>query len=315
MLKRILIVFLFTIICFTISIVWWSTQSNVSSGIYPLNSGGSIVLTVEENIPIASFSLPVVWVKAHPWQKTPTIDKLIFRDDKGNVFSKMEGEYILQVDEDLPWYKRNIHSEVEMMINGESKVTIGERTMTSIKDSFDENYMLNSLQLQVNGMEETFSMDKTYQFTLIGNEDQVSHNRWVMNGLLGFNGTGYIFRLDGPKGDVLERILFWLPGMTENDINNMMYTFDDDFDLYSNELDEFNGEPLTLPLAMTEREILLYIPLSSEIIDELKGKIVYLLPYFQFRNQDGDLYYSGGMGSIGEFYPKTGGINLILPED
>ena len=58
-----------------------------------------ILIEKEENSKMAQFHLPVRWIKSHPWEEPPILEKISLFDEEGNVIATIEGEYQLNLSE------------------------------------------------------------------------------------------------------------------------------------------------------------------------------------------------------------------------
>jgi hypothetical protein len=304
-----------------ISITWWFLQSPVSSGIYLEKHTGSEVIEIEENETMMEFSLPVQWVKSHPWEKPPVLNDVVLRDQHGEVIASIQGEYPLSIDErDNDWKARMAPGTIELYINGERTPMDGGFSITSISDSLQNEYLLNQLHLSFKGEELVFSMDNSFKLLPTEKKGANLRHRWEVQTLRPLHDEqdetqGLIIRLEGPADSVLEEILFWLSGMSEDYFeNHVLYSFDGNIDENMDEKYKFEGETLTLPLTLTSEELTLFLPYTPSILAEIEHSIVHLGPFILISDKDHQEYYSGGMRTRGPYDHNWEGY-LIEPQE
>lgn len=287
--------------------IWWYSEAPVRGGIYPEKHKGLEVVVIDEEEFMVPITLPVRWIKTHPWEKPPVINEISFIDDSDKIFAALGGEYELRIphSSEVKWYNRNVGGEVELYLNGASFAEVGSISTTTIKESLEKEFALNQISMTVKNKKVKFPVDNHYKYRLITkNEQDTSQGlEGYMYFFVGGNydlPEGFLVRLAGMSGQTLEKILFWLPGMT-NDYyeGEVLYHYDHDFDQYNNATDQFDGEQLSLPLEIKNSSLLIYFPFTPEIMEVSGDSLVRLMPYFHLKNSNGDRYYVGGSGSIG----------------
>lgn len=290
-----------------VPIIWWSIQASVPSGIYPVKHGGSLVLEYEDNSSMVEFRLPVKWVKTYPWDDLPVLEEINLLDNEGDTIASIVGDYTLWIiPEQNKWNKRLVDGEIEFFINGEQVKEDGGMTATPKSNSIKGTYIPSQLKFAFENETYTFSLENSYKLYLIPLLNNDSTTSWRVERLMPlhehgtFTTKGYLVDLIGSKGATLEDILFWLPGMTVDYYNGKaLYSYDVDINQFLNENDTFQGEQLNLPLKLESNHLLLYFPITKEIRSQVKNSFVHFIPYFKFSGEDGNVYYNGGMGSIG----------------
>ncbi|MFD1737146.1 hypothetical protein ACFSCX_11350 [Bacillus salitolerans] len=150
-------------------------------------------------------------------------------------------------------------------------------------------------------------MDKSFKLLPLEKKDANLRQRWEVQSLWPLRDDqdetkGMIIQLVGPADSVLEEILYWLPGMSEDYFkNHVLYSFDANIDENMDETYKFEGETVTLQLTLTSEELTLFLPYTPSIMAEIEHSIVHLGPYFLISDKDHQEYYSGGMKTWGPY--------------
>ncbi|MFA9556880.1 hypothetical protein ACERII_06235 [Evansella sp. AB-rgal1] len=296
------------IIIIGLSILWWSLQSPLSSGVYVEKQAGLAIAEVDKADKTIPFSLPVQWVKAHPWEKAPTLDDILLIDSDGDIISTMEGGYVLSYSAG-DWYDRVITTEIELYVNAEAMAEESLMSYYPLTNSLKDSYELDEFQFTISGKDFVFPLQDTYKILPIVPIGSESPNAWEMQGyspVLSDDHSvmkGYIFHLEGDSSHaVLEDIHYWFPGMSDEYLEaEVLYLNDWDFstDERYKVIDE--GEQLSLPLEVENNSLLLYFPLTEEIIERVEDSLLRSMPRFIFSDDGSSSYYVDGGMSIGPF--------------
>ena len=201
-------------------------QASVSGGLYPEKRAGLEVVEINEGDTMAEISFPVRWIKNTPFEKPPTINEIKFLDENNEVFALMEGPLQLRIPYKYKWHERNTYGEIEVFLNGH-RVVKGEHSsvIRPIENELPYEFKLSSVVMTVNEKEYEFSFEERYRYQFV----QKGKNR--TDGLqalfnyftdLHLNSLpkGLVVNLTGLKGQTLEDIMFWLPGMHDNYFGN-----------------------------------------------------------------------------------------------
>ncbi|MBB6452669.1 hypothetical protein HNQ94_001115 [Salirhabdus euzebyi] len=305
--KKMLFSLLFVFIVLFIAFFLWRIQSPLDSGIYVQKHGGSIPLEVEEHLPMGTLQLPIFWVKPHPWAKAPIVEDISLLDQNGKIIAIIEGEYhIDSIDVNNSWQKRVVEADVEVEINGHSSMEDFGKTTIPISENMEDSYTLSALHLTYKEEKLQYPLEDTIKVFPYSSQNVDNPSNSGVEGyvtLLDNNKVkGYILKLVGSPNEILNGILFWLPGMSEDYMEqHVLVSYEDSLDSYLNDKKEFSGEPLTLPHRLKSSKLLLYFPVTEEIKENSKNSIVHIMPYFEFKTGDGQLYVNGGTGGIGPF--------------
>lgn len=302
-----LLLFGLVVISFT---VWWNVQSSVPGGVYLENHAGSVFLEVDADSTMTVFELPVRWVKSYPWEEPPIIEDITMLNKDGTTISSLRGKYKVEVDSRFnQWHTRSVATKIELYINGESMGDKSSMRTKPISDTLQETYIPEQLSIMVKGEVLRFSMKDTYRILLIKKEAMQSTNGWNSEGLKividndTVKAKGFIIKLAGSSGAILKEILFWLPGMAEDyKHTEILYSLAGDIDQSLNNSNEFEGKPITYPLKVDSKEMLIYFPFTPDMDKVVNESMVHLTPYFKFSNKEaGQDYFIGGSGMSGSF--------------
>ncbi|MCT8139446.1 hypothetical protein H1D32_18090 [Anaerobacillus sp. CMMVII] len=310
------VVFIISSITVLILLLWWHNEAPVSGGIYPEKHTGLEMVVVDDGDIMVPITLPVRWIKSYPWEKVPTIYEVQLIDEGNDIFASLTGEYKLQIPypEESKWYDRNILGEIELHLNGAMVAEEWGITTNAIESTLEREFLLNRITLNSKNKRLDFLIENNYRYELITQDTEVE-SQWQMEGLQYlfveddyYVATGFIVRLSGSKGHQLEKIGFWLPGMSNEYYDgSVLYSYNPNTDQYNNSTSEFKGEVLKLPHKIDANSLLIYFPFTKEIMTASGDSLVRLKPYFQFTDVHGASYYAGGVQGSG------GPLNRSVP--
>lgn len=187
---------------------------------------------MEENFVMVDFEIPVRWIKSHPWEKVPSLKNITLTDENGKAISTIQGEFRLLVENrENQWHKRNVSATLEMSINGEHIVTEIGYVTKPLSDTLQDEYFIEQLDMTYKGHNLLYLMKNTYKLIPTFNLSNLSVEKWRVDDSIPVrdadsNTQGYIYELTGQENMVLEEILFWLPGVTDEHFKNkILYSF------------------------------------------------------------------------------------------
>lgn len=284
---------------------WWYFQAPVASGVYPQKHVGLEMVEVEEDQVMVPINLEVRWIKAFPWEKPPVINEISFFDESNRVFAALGGEIQLHVPGYQKWYERNVGSEIQLYLNGASFAEPGSVSTTAIENKLSNEYQLDRISIVRDNKRLNFPIEKNYVFHPI--HKNYDKKGWSFEGLTFLvldhdydNPKGLIVNLKGNKGHTLERIGFWLPGMTASYLREeVQYNHRLNMDSYLNTKEPFDGKQLQLPYETESTSMLIYFPFTEEMLNKNSDTLVRLMPYFQFSFDEENYIVGGNAGSIG----------------
>lgn len=300
--------------------VWYYFQSPVQSGIYPEKHAGSLVLDYDGEEKMLEFEFPVRWIKKHPWEREPIINEVKLIDEDGSLIGSISGEYRLEQEEES-WYKRNVRGKINFYLNGKRFTEEYGINSYAIEEEIKREYTPKELILTTHREQQRFLFEDRIKILLL----ETAYEGWsVQGGMFHFKQDlkielepeGYIVRLAGPRGEHLEEINYWLPGMeADYHTKEVLYSFDNTIDDYLDDNDTFIGEPMSFPLHLTNNELFIYFPLTEAILNETSQSLVHFVPYFTFSTKEGESYHSGGTGSTGTLdWDSKWEAHIIRPE-
>ncbi|PYZ97507.1 hypothetical protein CR205_02615 [Alteribacter lacisalsi] len=302
------------------SVIWWQMQSPLASGVYPVDGGGSQVLFAYEEDHSAAFSLPVTWVKSHPFEQVPVLNSALLFDENENLIASIEGETEIEVDDEGSWYERHARGFVPFRLNEQiNAVEDGGRVSMPLNDDLSVKYETGELRWSLKETHSRFDLRDTYKMFIVFDEEGAEAGDWEMSGHIPFGGSadgpsdGYVFSLKGESGHVLEEVMMWLPGMEEDYMEKRVLAEWGDLSRYYGYGDgrpSFEGEQLNLPLELTGKELLLYFPVTEAIRDAIGDGRYHLMPVYKVLDEEGRTYYTGFGGGGG----PEGAEQVILPE-
>ncbi|WP_078553454.1 hypothetical protein [Bacillus alkalicellulosilyticus] len=307
--KKWFVAFILFFFLLLVSSLLWYTQASTSSGIYPEKHTGLVGLPFDGTSSL-EYELPVRWIKSHPWEKEPIIEDLLLYDQTGIQIAKITGQY--QIDShDHNWYERNVGGYIQLYLQGEMTADSSRHSVIWNYESLPTSFQPSKLTMTYGGKQATFSLKDQLRIVPIPTDDFLPYENDILGvqGIMFFNEldntqqqpNGLLVTLSHHENVILEDLLFWLPGMTDDYFEKeASYIFDITADEFSNSTELFSGEPLLFPLELSgHTTTVLYFPFTEAIKEQNSDSNTRFIPYITYSTSKGERYLTGGGGMVG----------------